>query len=95
MKQKSWRIFQQRSRMDIIACILKHSCPRSRKTRIIYGCNLSFSQFNQYKDYLIETGFLKVSKLGDGTEIYQITDKGKEFLKDYEKIKNMLESRLV
>jgi len=82
--------FEHRSRMDIIACILENSNDRSRKTRIIYGCNLSLSQFNIYKDYMVETGLLETSRLEEGGEIFETTEKGKEFLKDYEKIKSLM-----
>jgi len=82
--------FQQRSRIDIIACILKNSNGGARKTKLIYRCNLSFSQFNLYKDYLINAGLLKVSKNDEGAEIFETTKRGMEFLRDYKKIKDTL-----
>ncbi|MBS7634659.1 hypothetical protein KEJ34_04070 [Candidatus Bathyarchaeota archaeon] len=83
--------FKQRSRIDIIACILDNSNGGSRKTRLIYKCNLSFSQFNHYKNYLIDNDLLKVSNNNDGTEIFDVTEKGREFLRDYKKIKSVLD----
>jgi len=74
-----------------MACILENSNESSRKTRLIYRCNLSLSQFNLYKDCLVETGLLKVSRREDGVEIFETTEKGKEFLRDYRKIKNILD----
>jgi len=91
LKTKNKPGFQQRSRMDIIASILENCDEGSRKTRLIYRCNLSLSQFNLYKDYLVKVGLLKASKRQDNAEIFEITEKGKEFLKDYRKIKRSLE----
>jgi len=87
--------FQQRSRIDIIACILENSKGGSRKTKIIYKCNLSFSQFNLYRNYLAENGLLNVLELNDGAEIFEITDKGREFLKDYKRVKDALNEKRI
>ncbi|MEM1582450.1 MAG: winged helix-turn-helix domain-containing protein [Candidatus Bathyarchaeia archaeon] len=83
--------FQQRSRIDIIACILENSNDGARKTRLIYKCNLSFSQFNHYKDCLVDSGLLRVSNNEDGTEVFEVTERGREFLRDYKKIKSVLD----
>jgi len=74
-----------------MACILENAAGGSRKTRLIYGCNLSPTQFNLYEDCLVEAGLLTVSKREDGVEMFQTTEKGREFLRDYRKIKRMLE----
>jgi len=82
--------FSQRGRVDIIACILENSNSSSRKTRLIYRCNLSLSQFNFYAECLIQGGLLKkFEKNGKG--IYETTEKGKAFIKDYAKISEVLE----
>jgi len=75
-----------------MACILENSSETSRKTRLIYRCNLSLPQFNLYRDYLFKVGLLKVSRREGGVEIFETTEKGKEFLIDYEKIKRILQS---
>ena len=90
MKTKSKPRFSKRSRMDIIACILEKSNEGSRKTRLIYRCNLSLSLFNLYKEFLVETRLLKVSRREDGVRIFETTQKGKQFLEDYGKIKTCL-----
>jgi len=78
--------------MDIMSCILENSNKSSRKTRLIYGCNLSSSNFNLYKEFLVEAGLLKVSRREDGVEIFETTEKGKEFSKDYRKIQTYLKN---
>lgn len=91
MTAKDKRRFLQRSRVDIIACILRNSNETSRKTRLIYKCNLSLSQFNMYAGCLIEGGLLKKDTRKNGAEIYETTAKGKTFLKDYGRIKRVLD----
>jgi len=91
LKPKVGRRFLQRNRVDIIACILKNSNSTSRKTRLIYKCNLSLSQFNIYEACLIEAGLLKKYLDEKGAEIYETTEDGKKFLRDYGKISKILE----
>jgi len=82
--------FSQRGRVDIIECILGNSNSSSRKTRLIYRCNLSLSQFNFYAECLIQGGLLG-SYERNGKKIYETTEKGKTFIKDYAKIREVLE----
>jgi len=73
--------------------ILRNSNGSSTKTRLISKCNLNFMQFNLYKDFLLESGLLRVSRKEDGAEIFETTDRGKEFLTDYTEIKGILETK--
>jgi predicted transcriptional regulator len=91
LKDQNKRRFLQRSRVDIIACILKNSIKASRKTRLIYKCNLSLSQFKIYEDCLIAGELLERTLDENGAENYKITEKGKSFLKDYARIQKILE----
>ena len=75
-----------------MVCLLEKSYDGSRKTRLIYGCNLSLSQFNKYAAYLIEGKLLTKKKDKNSFEIYKITKKGIEFLRDYEKIRKILDA---
>jgi len=81
--------FLHRSRLDIMECILENSS--EGKTSLIYRCNVSLSQFDLFKDCLVEAGLLKVSKLENGVETFETTEKGNEFLSDYKHIKSILE----
>ena len=82
--------FHQRSWIDIIACILEDYNESSGR-RGVYRCNLSLSQLNLYEDYLVEAGFLKVSRRENGVKVFETTQKGKEFLRDYRKIRASLD----
>ena len=92
MKSESKRRprFSHRSRFETMACILKNSNGASRKTRLIYTCNLNSAQFDLYKDFLVEAGLL-VSTSEKGGEIFETTEKGREFLTDYYRIRSLLE----
>lgn len=74
-----------------MACILSSSNDTSRKTRLIYKCNLSLSQFNMYAECLIEGGLLKKYVANGGAEIYETTARGRSFLRDYGRIKKVLD----
>ena len=86
------RRFIQRSRLDIIACILSNAENGSRKTRLIYQCNLSVSQFNKYATSLLDGALLETQVSGNRIVTYYTTLKGKDFLKDYQKIRTVLET---
>ena len=85
------RRFIQRSRLDIIACILLNAENGSRKTRLIYQCNLSVSQFNKYASSLLDGGLLETQISGNKIVTFYTTHKGEEFLQDYKKIHQVLE----
>ena len=84
--------FTNRSKIEIIVSLLTHAGSGSRKTKLIYKCNLSLAQFNKYVDCLIEGELLQknvqTSRGGKNYEVYQATEQGAEFLKDYAKLSN-------
>ena len=75
-----WLIFMSkyRDRLRIIADILIAADGRARKTKIMYGANLSHSLLEKYLDETIMIGFLRA----DGNE-YEVTERGKVFLEKY------------
>lgn len=87
---KRRRRFSHRNRLETVACILKNSNGASRKTRLIYTCNLSSGQFDLYKDFLVEASLL-VSTSEESGEIFETTEKGRKFLADYQRIRRLLE----
>jgi len=81
-----------RGRLDIIADILEACCDGTRKTYLMYRCNLSFKQLKQYLIFLLKKGFL-CEIITDGNPeptIFKITDKGKNFLKAYKGLQAFL-----
>ena len=81
--------FAKRGRLEIIREILTICCIPAKKTSILYRCNLSFSQLQKYLEYLIRRNLLNNTK-NDGKTVYIITDKGKEFLEEYEHLNSFL-----
>jgi len=74
-----------RTRVEILASILKVAGSRTLKTHIMYKANLSFRQLERYLTLLESNGML--ARTFDGNILmFQITEKGNEFLKDYERI---------
>jgi len=82
-------IFVKRGRFDIIYQILSSSRRPVQKTRILYGCNLSYDQLQKYLGYLISYGLLNTLEK-NGREFFQITEKGREFLDGYKHLKNFV-----
>lgn len=90
-----------RSRVDIMASILdevRFSGEGSRKTRLMYRCNLSFRQLKAYLKLLCDKRFFKaVVKDVENRRVtfYKITDEGRLFLRSYDDLRKSLnEERL-
>ncbi len=76
-----------RSSYEIIAEILDTAKDGAKKTRIMYSCGLSYRFIHKYLDLLLETGLLKT---GDS---YHTTDKGRGFLRNYQNLDLLLNTR--
>jgi predicted transcriptional regulator len=81
-----------RGRLDIIADILEASHNGTKKTYLMYRCNLSFRQLRYYLDFLLKEKFLwAVNEDGNANSgMFRITDKGKKFLKAYENLRALM-----
>ena len=69
-----------RSKMDIVADILKVASQQSKKTRIMYQANLSSRVFQKY---LAEISDASLIFFNNETNYYTLTPKGKAFLEAY------------
>jgi len=79
-----------RGNLDIIADILDASEGGSKKTCLMYRCNLSFKQLKNYSSFLLGSGLLHVTKEEANNGMLQVTDKGKEFLRAYKNLKALM-----
>jgi len=81
-----------RGRLDIIADILGASSSNVRKTYLMYRCNLSFKQLSYYLKFLLNKNLLTPvdENCVSNTSLFKITDKGKEFLKAYKRLKALM-----
>jgi predicted transcriptional regulator len=76
-------VVKYRSRTDIAADILEIAMDGAIKTKIMYKAFLSFPQLKEYLTVLLERGLLE--HVEDENE-YRTTDKGKQFLKMYKEV---------
>lgn len=76
-----------RSRTDIAAAILEIALDGSIKTKIMYKAFLSFPQLKEYLSVLEEKGLLVYMSTDHE---YRTTDKGKQFLKMYKDVGQMI-----
>jgi len=73
-----------RTRLEILASMLKVASNGALKTHIMYKANLSHKQLERYLTFLEEKGLLAQAVDEDvGNRIYRITEKGFDFLRDY------------
>ena len=76
--------FGNRTRVEILGSILKVASNGSLKTHIMYKANLSHRQLEKYLTFLEEKGLLcEFEDQETGTNMYKVTEKGIQFLKEY------------
>jgi predicted transcriptional regulator len=71
-----------RGRLDIIADILNVASRSAKKTQIMYQANLSYKVLQRY---LTEIVGAQLVSFEDEKQLFQLTDKGQEFLEAYQK----------
>ena len=76
---------KRRGKLEIIIDILSVAMKDAKKTEIVYKANLNFKRVGNYLPYLEEKGLIE----NMGSE-YKTTEKGKQFLMDYRKMKEQL-----
>jgi len=81
-----------RGNFDIIADILCASHGGARKTNLMYRCNLSFKQLKGYSRFLLGNGLLRLNgqTRENETVMFEVTEKGREFLKAYKGLKALM-----
>lgn len=75
----------RRSRIDITADILRLANRGTKKTRILYGCNLSYNQLQAYLKLL-----LRMELLVSREDLFETTAKGLEFLDAYNALTTLM-----
>ena len=80
------RFKKRRGGFEIIVDILTAAMEGAKKTEIVYKANLNFKRAGNYLSYLEERQLIE--NMGDE---YRTTEKGKEFLRDYQKMMERLE----
>lgn len=73
----------KRSDVAITMEILRLVRRGERKTRIMYGANLSYGMLTRYLDFLLERGFIEEDP---ATQAYRVTPKGQALAADLERL---------
>lgn len=76
-------IGEKRSSLEILQEIIRLAGQGQKKTRIMYGANLSYDMLNKYLEFLLVKGFVTVDPT---TNRYGVTPAGHEFLRDLDKV---------
>jgi predicted transcriptional regulator len=64
---------------------------RIKPTHILYGANLAHNRMKGYLEFLLEKELI-VEAVHEGRLYYELTDKGKTFLREFERIESFTES---
>ena len=91
-KPKSYPRVRKRSDIDIMANILSEANRGTKKTRIMYSCNLSHRQLQVYLQVLREMGFLAYHSNEEDAKLncFKTTSKGLKFLDAYRALKSLM-----
>jgi len=85
--EKEPAVVSNRTRVEILASILNVAERGTLKTHIMYKANLSHRQLEKYLAFLGGNGMLReIVDEVTGSRLYQITEKGIDFLKDYSRL---------
>ncbi len=79
-----------RNRMIIAAAILEIAAGGAKRTRLMYGALVSYSQLVEYLDVLTSRGLLDYSAI---EKKYQTTEKGLSLIKTSEALQGMIEPK--
>jgi predicted transcriptional regulator len=82
---------KRRDKLLIIAEILEIAMDGSLKTQIMYRANLSFTQLNDYLNFMLRISLLEIT-LENDKDTYRATDKGVDFLQRYREITELLKT---
>lgn len=64
---------------------------RIKPTHILYGANLAHNRMKGYLEFLLERGLI-AEVVEDGRLYYELTEKGKAFLREYERIEQFTDA---
>jgi predicted transcriptional regulator len=82
---------KRRDKLYIVAEILEIAKDGTLKTQIMYRANLSFTQLNDYLNFMLRISLLEKNVHND-KEIYKATGKGLDFLQRYREITELLKT---
>lgn len=78
--------------VDMMRTIQNEGEEGAGPTKILYAANLSHDRLTQYLDELLEKELVSALENNDGSRIYILTDKGREFLREFIKVERFSEA---
>ena len=75
---------------DMMRTIQREGEDGAGPTKILYSANLSHDRLTQYLEELIEKELIREVDAGDN-RVYFLTEKGREFLKEFAKMERFFE----
>lgn len=78
----------RRSGLEIIAELLEEARSGSTKTRLVRKTNLNFLVIRKHLEFLIKKELIEI--VNEPFPLYVTTGKGKEFLEEFSRVKQML-----
>lgn len=76
-------IGEKRSSLEILQEIMRLAGQGQKKTRIMYGANLSYDMLNKYLEFLLAKGLI-TNDAASGK--FGVTPTGYEFMRDLDKV---------
>ena len=86
---------KRRAKIEIIYDMLKsiqNKGGRIKPTHLLYKSNLSHTKMKEYVGELMEKGMMQESASDDEKKLFMITDKGLEFLTEYQRVREFSDS---
>lgn len=80
---------KRRDKLYIVAEILEIAKGGTLKTQVMYRANLSFTQLNNYLQFMLKISLLEKVEVNN-KDVYKATDKGLNFLQRYREINELL-----
>jgi predicted transcriptional regulator len=77
---------------DMMRAIQSEGEDGAGPTKILYAANLSHDRLTQYLEELVEKELIKETDEGESNRIYHLTEKGREFLKEFAKMEKFSEA---
>ncbi|MHA1924995.1 MAG: winged helix-turn-helix domain-containing protein [Candidatus Thorarchaeota archaeon] len=85
-----------RSKMRILADMMRAIQSEGEDgagpTKILYAANLSHDRLTQYLDELVEKELVIETGDGESNRVYHLTEKGREFLREFVKMEKFSEA---
>jgi predicted transcriptional regulator len=77
---------------DMMRAIQSEGEEGAGPTKILYAANLSHDRLTQYLEELVKKELIQETDLGDNNRAYLLTEKGRDFLREFVKMEKFSEA---